>query len=112
MRTLVRGAVTLTDGNGGPPLATGAGIVTWNEVDLGELTRVRVGLGDQHAGGDLLPLAVGVVRVGAVAVSADDEAAVRSPQPLLRSAGRVAGPVAGSADRMAGSGWPGLGCRA
>ena len=109
MRTLVRGAVTLTDGNGGPPLATGAGIVTWNEVDLGELTRVRVGLGDQHAGGDLLPLAVGVVRVGAVAVSADDEAAVRSPQPLLRSAGRVAGPVAGSADQMAGSGVAGSG---
>ena len=97
MRTLVRGAVTVTDGNGGPPLATGAGIVTWNEVGLGELTRVRVALGNRAPGGDLLPLAVGVVRVGAVAVNSDEEAVVRSPQPLLRTAGRPAEPGADGA---------------
>ena len=107
MRTLVRGGVELIDAGSGQPVATGEGIVTWNEVALDDLTKVRVKLRGQTPDGELLPLAVGVVRVGAISISADDEAVVRSPQPLLRSAGRVAGPAEGSAAAVSAAVQPG-----
>jgi hypothetical protein len=94
MRTLVRGGVRLVDPGSGRQVAAGEGVITWSEVDLDELRNVRIRMLEQAASGGALPLAVGVVRAGEVTLSAEAGAAVRSPQPLLRSAaGAVAGAV-------------------
>ncbi|WP_344808810.1 FHA domain-containing protein [Microlunatus ginsengisoli] len=103
MRTLVRGGIQLIDPDSSQPLASGEGIVTWNEVGLGHVTNVRLGLRGQTPNGELLPLSVGVVRVGAVSVSADEDAVVRSPQPLLRSAPAVVGGTASAGTASAGT---------
>jgi hypothetical protein len=86
MRSLVRGGVRLVDPGSEAQVASGTGVLTWNEVGLEKVTRVRIGVGETSADGESLPLAVGVVRAGAVLLSAEDDAAVRSPQPLLRAA--------------------------
>ncbi len=86
MRSLVRGGVRLDDPRSGDQVAAGAGVVTWNEVGLEHLESVRIVVGESSGDGEPLPLAVGVVRAGTVVLRADEEAVVRSPQPLLRSA--------------------------
>lgn len=93
MRSLVRGGVWLDDPSSGDQLAAGEGVVTWNEVGLEHLENVRIRVREQPTDGEVLPLAVGVARVGTVVLSADETAVVRSPQPLLRSA--AAGAAAG-----------------
>ncbi len=92
MRTLVRGGVWLDDPQTGDRVAAGEGVVTWNEVGLEHLESVRVRMREQSADGEALPLAVGVVRSGGISLSADEDAVVRSPQPLLGSAGAAGSP--------------------
>jgi hypothetical protein len=101
MRSLVRGGVWLDDPSSGEQVGAGEGVVTWNEVGLEHLESVRIRVREQPTDGEVLPLAVGVARVGTVVLSADETAAVRSPQPLLRSA--ASGASAASAATAAGA---------
>jgi hypothetical protein len=104
MRSLVRGGVWLDEPSSGNQVAAGEGVVTWNEVGLEHLDSVRIRVREQPTDGEVLPLAVGVARVGMVVLSADETAVVRSPQPLLRFAATGAPAIAGKQPTDAATG--------
>lgn len=81
MRSLVRGSVSVVDPATDQVVADGAGIQTWSEVGLGDLTTARI---ETASGADpdllQLPLVVGAVRASSVLLDAREQARAHSPQ--------------------------------
>ena len=83
MRSLVRGSVSVVDPASRQVVASGAGIQTWSEVGLDDLSTVLVQTGAaEPSSPDVLrlPLAVGAVRASTVLLDAREQARLRSPQ--------------------------------
>lgn len=81
MRSLVRGDVVVRDAGTDAVVADGQGILTWNEIGLSGIDRIRVETpGSPRTEGDRLPLVVGAALVSSLVLDARTGAAVESPQ--------------------------------
>ena len=81
LRAVMRGDVRVLDPETGAVVADGADLLTWREVGLGGLRRIRLAFGDQPAvGGTELPLVTGVVTASTVLLEAGPDDSVRSAQ--------------------------------
>ena len=95
MRSLVRGSVRVVDADSDAVVADGDGVVTWTEVGLPGLTRVRVDLPTRlDPSAYPLPLVVGAVGASSVLLDSSDDALVSSPQaPAEPEQGEATEPV-------------------
>ncbi|MDO5683578.1 MAG: hypothetical protein Q4G46_12235, partial [Propionibacteriaceae bacterium] len=84
MRSLIRGELEIVDLDSGRVIAGANEMVTWSEVDLGHVRRVRVNCESGGRATDrlVLPLVVGAVTASFVELDATPRALVSSPQPL------------------------------
>lgn len=112
IRSLVRGVLRVVDPSNGNVVAAGPDVITWSEVGLGELRRVRIEFPGNGPDAGPLPLVVGAVRAGAVFL--DASAVVTTNQQLpttlaggvevaAEPAGQVPGPVVTPGDPAPGT---------
>ncbi|WP_026926108.1 FHA domain-containing protein [Granulicoccus phenolivorans] len=114
MRSLVRGQLQVRNLDTSEVIADGAGYLTWNEVGLGDVRRVRVEMETVEMDRVLqLPLVVGGVAASVIDLDATDAAVIRSPQDAGAAhagAGQAGSGQAGAVRAgVAGAGAEGLG---
>ncbi|MET0692283.1 MAG: FHA domain-containing protein [Propionibacteriaceae bacterium] len=81
MRSLVRGDVTVVDLETGDTVADGQGFLTWSEVGLGQVGKIRIETPvSEEIEGMELPLVVGAVRASSVVLDTDPSVRAQSPQ--------------------------------
>jgi hypothetical protein len=101
MRSLVRGAIAVTDLADGRVVANGTGVQTWTEVGLAGLDCARVDMQRPAEPQTQLPLVVGVVQAASLTLDATATAAVSSPQ-LASASGDAQDSAAFAAGRATG----------